>query len=60
MLKTLCCIIYLESFLVWVKLQDRKLKMVSIGSAGVWGVNSEDQIFYRTGTYKNPNRFLIN
>ena len=27
------------------------LKGVSLGPAGVWGVNEQDQIFYRTDTY---------
>ena len=30
---------------------DGLLKVVSCGTAGVWGVNSADQIWYRKGTY---------
>ncbi|CAH1254013.1 CHRNB3 [Branchiostoma lanceolatum] len=32
---------------------DGSLKFVSVGSAGVWGVNAEDDIWYRTGTIGN-------
>ena len=32
-----------------------KLKHVSVGSSGVWGVNSGDNIYYRKGvTLSNP------
>ena len=31
------------------------LKSVSVGQAGVWGANSLNNIYYRTGTYKNAN-----
>lgn len=30
---------------------DGKLKQISVGKSGVWGVNAQNQIFYRTGTY---------
>merc|ERR1719318_2284393 len=33
---------------------DGLLKVVSVGKAGVWGVNSKDEIFYRQGTSVNP------
>ena len=26
---------------------------MSVGPAGVWGVNANDEIFYRTGTFGN-------
>ncbi|XP_019615747.1 PREDICTED: uncharacterized protein LOC109463383 isoform X2 [Branchiostoma belcheri] len=29
------------------------LKFVSVGRSGVWGVNRNDQIYYRTGTYRD-------
>ena len=29
--------------------------MVSVGNAGVWGVNYHDDIYYRTGTYGDSN-----
>ncbi|XP_066274625.1 uncharacterized protein [Branchiostoma lanceolatum] len=29
------------------------LKFVSVGRSGVWGVNSGDMVYYRTGTYQN-------
>ena len=29
--------------------------MVSVGQSGVWGVNVNDDIFYRTGTYGDPD-----
>ncbi|XP_078595835.1 uncharacterized protein LOC144872941 [Branchiostoma floridae x Branchiostoma japonicum] len=30
-----------------------RLKFVSVGSNGVWGVNSNDDIYYRTDTFEN-------
>ncbi|XP_078579264.1 uncharacterized protein LOC144863708 [Branchiostoma floridae x Branchiostoma japonicum] len=36
----------------WEKI-DGLLKHVSVGPAGVWGVNANDEIFYRTGTFGN-------
>ncbi|XP_078679919.1 uncharacterized protein LOC144915421 isoform X2 [Branchiostoma floridae x Branchiostoma belcheri] len=30
-----------------------RLKFVSVGRSGVWGVNSNDQIYYRTGTFRD-------
>ncbi|XP_019623528.1 PREDICTED: tectonin beta-propeller repeat-containing protein 1-like [Branchiostoma belcheri] len=32
---------------------DGLLKFVSVGSRGVWGVNRDDDIFYRSGTLEN-------
>ncbi|XP_035691376.1 neurogenic locus notch homolog protein 1-like [Branchiostoma floridae] len=34
----------------WQQVSGR-LKFVSVGRSGVWGVNSNNQIYYRTGTY---------
>ncbi|XP_035697092.1 perivitellin-2 31 kDa subunit-like isoform X1 [Branchiostoma floridae] len=36
----------------WQNIAGR-LKFVSTGSAGVWGANVHNQVFYRTGTYGN-------
>ncbi|XP_078659643.1 uncharacterized protein LOC144904556 isoform X2 [Branchiostoma floridae x Branchiostoma belcheri] len=33
--------------------QQGLMKYVSVGAAGVWGVNSNNDIFYRTGTFGN-------
>ena len=30
------------------------LKQVEIGPSGVYGVNSDNEIFYRVGTYEKP------
>ena len=38
------------------KIVDGGLKDVSVGSAGVWGVNDVDQIFYRIGTFRKPSK----
>ncbi|XP_025104985.1 lectin L6-like isoform X1 [Pomacea canaliculata] len=38
----------------WRKVEG-SLKHVSIGRAGVWGVNADDLIYYREGTYQAPN-----
>ncbi|XP_078597351.1 uncharacterized protein LOC144873668 [Branchiostoma floridae x Branchiostoma japonicum] len=32
---------------------DGRLKFVSVGSKGVWGVNSNDDIYYRSGTQES-------
>ena len=32
----------------WIKI-DGKLKQISSGEYGVWGVNANDEIFYRKG-----------
>ena len=38
----------------WQQVSGR-LKVVSVGLSGVWGVNSNDDIFYRTATYGDPD-----
>ena len=38
------------------KIVDGGLKDVSVGPAGVWGVNGADEIFYRTGTFRKPSK----
>ena len=35
-----------------MKVIDGSLTDVSVGPAGVWGVNSYGEIFYRNGTYR--------
>eukprot|EP00058_Branchiostoma_floridae_P012052 XP_002597540.1 hypothetical protein BRAFLDRAFT_78909 [Branchiostoma floridae] len=41
-----------EAKAVWQQVEGG-LKFVSVGQSGVWGVNSNDRILYRTGTYDN-------
>jgi hypothetical protein len=36
------------------------LTQVSAGQAGVWGVNRENQIYYREGTYNNTETMGAN
>ncbi|XP_035694513.1 uncharacterized protein LOC118428529, partial [Branchiostoma floridae] len=34
---------------------DGSLKFVSVGGCGVWGVNKDDDVYYRIGTYLGEN-----
>ena len=38
----------------WKGVFHGALKSVSVGSAGVWGVNGADHVYYRIGTYRKP------
>ncbi|XP_078684312.1 uncharacterized protein LOC144917857 [Branchiostoma floridae x Branchiostoma belcheri] len=37
----------------WQQIARQLMKFVSVGRSGVWGVDSNDRIYYRTGTYQN-------
>ena len=37
----------------WIRVGG-SLSQVSMGPAGVWGVNGANDIFYRTSTYRKP------
>ncbi|XP_033640902.1 tectonin beta-propeller repeat-containing protein 1-like [Asterias rubens] len=37
----------------WRSIDSRSLKHVSVGPAGVWGVDNNYDIYYRVGTYDN-------
>ncbi|XP_019647170.1 PREDICTED: myeloperoxidase-like [Branchiostoma belcheri] len=37
----------------WHQIDGQLMKFVSVGRSGVWGVDSNDRIYYRTGTYQN-------
>ena len=46
--------IYRRTGNTWQRVSGR-LKVVSVGQSGVWGVNANDDIFFRTGTYGDPD-----
>ncbi|XP_019614936.1 PREDICTED: delta-like protein D isoform X2 [Branchiostoma belcheri] len=38
----------------WERIDGKfKFNFVTVGRAGVWGVRSDNEVFYRTGTYEN-------
>ena len=49
--------VYRWSGWIWKRVHGNFVH-VSCGQPGVWGLNSQNEVFYRTGTYGGTNRFV--